>query len=62
MKTIGAGTLSGSHLAVFVFAFLRLKKREYLPVIDEGDPPPTEEHYEEAKRINMLDKADRRPA
>lgn len=37
----------------------------YLPVVDQGDPPPTEEHYAEAKRINMLEHqamANRRPS
>ena len=44
IKAIGADSLPGSHLAVFVFAARRLETRESLPVINEGDPPPTAEH------------------
>ncbi len=51
-KTICVDGLSGSLLAAFVFAARRLETRETLPVINEGDPPPTEEHYEEANRLN----------
>ena len=46
LNAIGADTLLASDLEVFVFASRRLETREYLPVINEGDPPPTAEHYE----------------
>ena len=52
IKPLGAGSLPGSYLAAFFFAARRLETRESLPVINEGDPPPTEEHYEKVRQLN----------